>query len=53
MHVFFPRPGMVDFFALVLCAIALFGLLKWKWNVITVIVGSGIVGVIYKLALAQ
>jgi chromate transporter len=48
MHVFFPRAGVVDWFALALCAVALFGLWKWKWNVIPVVAGSGLVGLAWK-----
>jgi chromate transporter len=48
MHVFFPQPGVIDWFAITLCAIALFGLLRWKWGIIPVVLGSGLVGLIYK-----
>jgi chromate transporter len=49
MHVFFPQPGVIDWFAITLCAIALFGLLRWKWDIIPVVLGSGLVGLIYTL----
>ena len=28
------------------------GILRWKWNIIPVILGSGLAGLIYKLAFA-
>jgi chromate transporter len=49
LHVFFPARGVIDWFALAISAIALFGMLKWKWGVIPVIAGSGILGLAYKL----
>jgi chromate transporter len=48
MHVFFPQPAVIDWFAITLCALALFGLLRWKWDIIPVVLGSGLVGLIYK-----
>jgi chromate transporter len=52
MHVFFPQPGVIDWFAITLCAIALFGLLRWKWDIIPVVLGSGLLGLIYKFLLS-
>jgi chromate transporter len=49
LHVFFPGAGVIDWFALMLCAVALFGLWKWKWNVIPVVAGSGLLGLVWKL----
>jgi len=50
LHVIFPRNGNVDWFALVVCAVAFFGLLRWKWNIVPVVLGSGLLGLIYTLA---
>ncbi len=49
VHVIFPA-GNIDSFALVVCAIAFLGMLRWKWNIIPVILGSGLLGLIYTLA---
>ena len=49
LHVFFPHAGVIDWFAVAICALALFGMLRWKWDVIPVIAGSGILGLAYKL----
>ena len=46
---FFRHAGVIDWFAVAICALALFGMLRWKWDVIPVIAGSGILGLAYKL----
>src|SRR5204863_6910727 len=50
VHVIFPPGGNVDWFAIVVCAIAFVGMLRWKWSIIPVILGSGMLGLIYTLA---
>ena len=50
VHVIFPPGRNVDWFALLVCAIAFLGMLRWKWNIIPVILGSGMLGLIYTLA---
>jgi chromate transporter len=50
LHVIFPPNGKVDWFALVVCAVAFFGMLRWKWNIVSVVLGGGLVGLIYTLA---
>lgn len=49
LHVFLPRPGTVDWFALGLSAVALLGMLRWKWSVIGVVLASGALGLLYRL----
>lgn len=43
-RVFFPGAGTVDWFAVAVTAIALAGLLKWRWNVVAVICAAGAAG---------
>jgi chromate transporter len=50
LHVIFPRSGNVDWFAVVVCAVAFIGMLRWKWNIVPVVLGSGLFGLIYTLA---
>jgi chromate transporter len=50
LHVIFPRNGKVDWFAVVVCAVAFVGMLRWKWNIVPIVLGSGLVGLIYTLA---
>ncbi len=49
LHVFFPQSGKVDWFALGLSAIALVGMLRWQWSVIAVVIGSGVLGLAYRM----
>ena len=48
-QVFFPGAG-ADWFAVVLAAVAFLGLWKWKWNVFWVVLGGGLLGVLWKWA---
>jgi chromate transporter len=50
LHVIFPTIGHVDWFAIVTCAIAFAGMLYWKWNIVPVVLGSGLLGLIYTIA---
>lgn len=51
LHALFPAGRALDWFALVVSAIAFIGMLKWKWNVIPVVVGSGVAGLLWQLAI--
>lgn len=51
LHALFPTGHAVDWFALVVSVVAFVGMLKWNWNVIPVVLGSGLAGLIYQLAL--
>ncbi|MEP6937228.1 MAG: chromate transporter, partial [Chthoniobacterales bacterium] len=48
LHVLFPDAKAVDWIALALTAIAFFGMLKWKWDVIPVVLGSGVLGLLIR-----
>jgi chromate transporter len=48
VHVIFPATGQVDWFAVVICALAFIGMLRWNWSIIPVVLGSGLLGLIYK-----
>lgn len=51
LHVLFPVPGTVDWFAVLVSVIAFAGMIKWKWDIIPVVLGSGLMGLFYKLLL--
>src|SRR2546423_3282580 len=53
IHVIFPPGGNIDWFAIIVCAIAFLGMLRWKWNIIPVVLGSGLFGLIYQFAIAR
>ena len=48
LHALFPG-GAVDWFAVAVSLGAFVGLLRWKWNVIPVVVGAGLFGLLYQL----
>ncbi|MEO5802860.1 MAG: chromate efflux transporter [Verrucomicrobiota bacterium] len=49
-HVLFPATGGFDWFVFAVAVLAFIGILKWKWNIIAVVLGSGVLGLIYKSA---
>jgi chromate transporter len=48
LHVFFPGNGVVDWFALGLSAIALIVMLRYRIDVIPIVIAAGILGLAYK-----
>jgi chromate transporter len=48
LRVFFPATGVVDWFAIALCAVALAALLRWKWEVIPIVLASGAAGLCWR-----
>lgn len=51
LHALFPAGRALDWFALVVSAVAFIGMLKWKWNVIPVVLGSGVAGLLWQMAI--
>jgi chromate transporter len=51
MQVLFPTATTVDWFALSVAVVACVGLVRWKWDVIPVICGAGLVGLLFKFFL--
>jgi len=47
LRVFFPASGTVDWFAILLCAAAFVAMLRYKIDIIPVIIGAGILGLLY------
>jgi chromate transporter len=48
LHVLFPAKNIVDWFAVVVTVVALVGMVKFKWNIIPVVLGAGALGLIYR-----
>jgi chromate transporter len=48
LHVIFPASGTVDWFALVVCALAFIAMLRYKIDIIPIVLASGLLGLIYK-----
>src|SRR5438128_4074411 len=51
LHVIFPGNEKMDWFALGLCAVAFIAMLRFKSDIIPVVLASGLLGLIYKLFL--
>jgi chromate transporter len=57
LHVLFPNDNggasiavrNVDWLVVIVSVVALIGMAKWKWNIIAVVLGTGVLGLIYKL----
>jgi chromate transporter len=47
LRVFFPASGTVDWFAILLCAAAFVAMLRYKIDIIPVVIGAGILGLLY------
>ena len=48
LNALFPNHGPLDWFALGLTLVALAGMLRWKWDVIPVVLACGLIGLIYR-----
>jgi chromate transporter len=53
LHVFLPQAGVLDWFALSLSLLACIAMLRYKIDIIPVILGSGLLGLIYKTAILR
>ena len=51
LHVIFPSANVVDWFAIVVGLAAFIGMIRWKWDIIPVVLGAGILGLIFKMLL--
>ena len=49
MHILLPQNGPFNWFAAVVGVVAFLGMWRWKWGIIPVIIGAGILGLSYKL----
>ncbi len=49
LHVLVPAGQPVNWFGLVLCVVAFVGMVKWKWGIIPVVLGAGVVGMLHHL----
>jgi chromate transporter len=48
-QVFLPKSGGIDFAAVLIAVAAFIGMWQWKWNIIYVVFGAGLVGMCYRL----
>jgi chromate transporter len=47
MHVLFPPTQPVNWFGLAIAAVVFIGLTRWKWDVIPVVLGSALAGILW------
>ena len=48
LHVVFPAANTVDWFAVIVGVAAFIGMTRWKWDIIPVVLGAGLVGLLFK-----
>ena len=51
LHVIFPDGARADWIAVAIGAVAFIGMLKWKWDVIAVVIGGAAAGLLVQLVL--
>ena len=49
LHVFVPNASGIDWFAIVICTAAFVAMLRYKINIIPVVLASGLLGLLYRL----
>jgi hypothetical protein len=52
LHVIFPGDGTVDSFAILVGTIAFIGMVRWKWDIIPVVLSAGLAGLIFRMFLS-
>ncbi len=53
LNALFPGRAAIDWFTLAVSVVAFLGMLRWRWEVIPVILGSGLLGLLFKFATAH
>jgi chromate transporter len=53
LHVYHPENAGIDWFAIALSLVALAAMMRWRLEVITVVLAGGIIGLIWKFVLAR
>ena len=51
LRVIVPDNGMVDWFAIVVSAVTFIGMVRWKWDIVPVVLGAGLAGLIFRMVL--
>jgi hypothetical protein len=44
MHTIFPESGGLDGFALVLAIVTFYGMVRWNWNLVRVVLAGAVLG---------
>jgi chromate transporter len=48
VHVLFPGGGPINWFGIGVCLVAFAGMVRWKWDIIPVVLGAGALGVLHR-----
>jgi len=49
MHILLPKNELFNWFAATVGVVVFLGMWRWKWSVVPVVLGSGLLGLLYKL----
>jgi chromate transporter len=52
LHVVFPSSGTVDSFAILVGLVAFTGMIRWKWDIVPVVLTAGFAGLIFRMFLS-
>jgi chromate transporter len=52
LHVIFPGDGTVDSFAILVGTVSFIGMVRWKWDIVPVVLTAGFAGLIFKMFLS-
>jgi chromate transporter len=52
-HILLPPNEPFNWFAAVVGVVVFLGMWRWKWNVVPVVLGSGVLGLLFKFAIAR
>jgi chromate transporter len=52
LHVIFPGDGSVDLFAILVGAVSFIGMVRWKWDIVPVVLTAGFAGLIFRMFLS-
>ena len=47
LHVLFPDNGSVNWFGWIVAIVSFVGMLKWKWDILPVVIGAGVLGLLH------
>jgi chromate transporter len=53
LRVFFPSAGIIDWFAIALCALAFMAMLRYKIDIVPVVLASGLFGLLLRLVISR
>jgi chromate transporter len=53
LHIVFPAANTVDWFTVVVWAAAFIGMTRCKWDIIPVVLGAGLVRLLFKMVLCR